>query len=61
MNQKNKENSSSYSIGSGPCQSNQYRCLLSNQEQWCIDSNYHCDGYQSCPQGIDEFDCSSVF
>lgn len=44
----------------GPCISNQYRCLTSNQEQWCIDDTYHCDGYHSCPQGIDELGCPSM-
>ncbi len=44
----------------GPCISNQYRCLISNQDQWCIDEIYHCDGYYSCPQGTDEFHCPSM-
>ena len=43
----------------GPCLSNQYRCLVSNEDQWCIDESLHCDGYYSCPQGIDELSCPS--
>ena len=45
----------------GPCLSNHYRCLTSNQEQWCIDEMFHCDGYHSCPQGADEVACPSEF
>ncbi|CAF0763624.1 unnamed protein product [Rotaria sp. Silwood1] len=45
-------------ISKGPCISNQYRCLVSSQDQWCIDDIFHCDGYHSCPQGIDELGCS---
>ena len=48
----------SKSIGS--CLSNQYRCLISNQDQWCIDEIFHCDGYHSCPQGVDEYGCPSM-
>ncbi len=44
----------------GPCISNQYRCLINNQDQWCIDELLHCDGYHSCPQGIDEVACPSM-
>ncbi|CAF0773190.1 unnamed protein product [Adineta steineri] len=45
-------------ISKSPCLSNQYRCLISNQDQWCIDEIFHCDGYYSCPQGADEHNCS---
>jgi hypothetical protein len=40
-------------ITKGSCLSNQYRC----QDQWCIDEIFRCDGYHSCPQGIDESNC----
>ncbi len=40
--------------------SNQYRCLINNQDPWCIDKMFHCDGYHSCPQGIDEYGCPSI-
>jgi hypothetical protein len=42
-------------ISLGSCLSNQYRC----QDQWCIDEIFRCDGYHSCPQGIDESNCPS--
>ncbi|UJR35266.1 hypothetical protein I4U23_028030 [Adineta vaga] len=45
-------------ISKGPCFSNQYRCLINNQDQWCIDEKFPCDGYHLCPQGIEEHDCS---
>ncbi|CAF0723358.1 unnamed protein product [Rotaria sordida] len=44
-------------ISKGPCILNQYRCFISNQDQWCIDDIFHCDGYHSCPRGIDELGC----
>ncbi|CAF1624595.1 unnamed protein product [Adineta ricciae] len=44
-------------ITKGPCFSNQYRCLINNQDQWCSDQTFHCDGYYSCPQGNDEHNC----
>ncbi|CAF1243138.1 unnamed protein product [Rotaria magnacalcarata] len=44
-------------ISKGPCKSNQYVCLTTNQDKWCIDETYHCDGYHSCPQGMDEYGC----
>ncbi|CAF2817769.1 unnamed protein product [Rotaria sp. Silwood2] len=45
-------------ISKGPCKTNQYRCLTTKQDQWCIDETYHCDGYHSCPQGMDEYGCA---
>ncbi|CAF1674182.1 unnamed protein product, partial [Adineta ricciae] len=45
-------------ISKGPCQANQYRCLTTNNSQWCIDEIHHCDGYHSCPQGMDEDGCT---
>lgn len=45
----------------GPCKIDQYRCLTASQDEWCIDETYHCDGYHSCPQGMDEFGCKSMF
>ncbi|UJR10580.1 hypothetical protein I4U23_014779 [Adineta vaga] len=45
-------------ISKGPCQSNQYRCLTTNNNQWCIDEIYHCDSYHSCPQGMNEDGCT---
>ncbi|CAF0760604.1 unnamed protein product [Rotaria sordida] len=41
-----------------PCKSNQYRCVIPNQDEWCIDETYHCDGYHSCPEGTDEYGCT---
>ena len=43
-----------------PCLSNHYRCLTNDQHTWCIDEIFHCDGYHSCPQGVDEFTCPSI-
>lgn len=45
-------------ISKGPCKPSQYRCSTNNEDQWCIDENYHCDGYHSCPQGMDEYGCA---
>ncbi|CAF1098368.1 unnamed protein product [Adineta steineri] len=46
-------------ITQGPCKPNQYDCsTTTDEQQWCIDEIYHCDGYHSCPQGTDEDKCS---
>jgi len=47
-------------IFKGPCASNQFSCSSSSDNQWCIDDTFHCDGFHSCPHGLDESNCSKI-
>lgn len=44
------------SPGFPPCHIGQFRC----GNALCIPTTYHCDGYNDCPDGTDEANCTAI-